>query len=200
MRTCIVETGLGAGERHAVVAGDHHDGVVELAILFQGLDRAGNRLVEMLDLHEVIEKVAPDDRVVGEDRRNDHLGGVLSHPSPRAFLVAAMGFVRPQPEAKGLALRNLSEEVIKIPRIVLVGHAFEGRLQRSAVEAHTSRVDRSTSRLESPGTPPLAGISDGVTRIPKQLRIGRELGRQGAVDIAGFFQPPDMLPGQDGAA
>ena len=81
-RARIIETGLGTGEGHAVVAGDHHDGVVELASLFQGGDRAADHPVEMLDLHEVIEKVVPHNRMVWEDRWHLHFGGILSRSSP----------------------------------------------------------------------------------------------------------------------
>ena len=99
-----------------------------------------------------------------------------------------------------MILANLAKEIIEVCRIILVGHASEGRFHPSLVEFRSSRVDRSTSRLESPGAPALAGKSDGVTRILQQFRVGREFGGQGAVDVASFLQAPDRLSGQDGAA
>ena len=154
----------------------------------------------MLDLHEVIEKVVPHDRMVGKDRRHLHFGGILSRSSPCTLLKAPMRFMRSQPKAEGLTIAHLGEEVIKVGRIIPVAHPSEGRFHLSLIEFRSSRVDRSPPRLESPGAPALAGKSNGVTRLLQQLRVGCEFGGQGAVDVACFFQAPDRLSGQDGAA
>jgi hypothetical protein len=111
-----------------------------------------------------------------------------------------MGFMRPQPEAEGLVLAHLGEEVIEVRRVIPVGNTPEGRLHPSAVEFRAGRVGLSTSRLEPSGTPALAGKPGGVTRVLQQFRVGCELSGQGAVDVARFLQAPDRLAGQDGAS
>ena len=107
MGPCIIETGLGTRERHAVVTGNHDNGVFQLTSFFQGLNRSGDHLVKVFDLDKIIEQVTSDDRMVGKDGGYNYLDRILPRPSPHPLLVTAMGFMRPQPETKRLPLRNL---------------------------------------------------------------------------------------------
>ncbi len=53
----FVLAALGPGERHAVVGGDDHDGVVQLPRLLQQLQHLAQMTVEVLDLEGVVEHV-----------------------------------------------------------------------------------------------------------------------------------------------
>ena len=121
----IVEAGLGSGKGHAVVAGNHHDGVVELASFLQGGDRAAYHRVEVFDLHEVIKQIVSDDGMVGKDRGHGDLVRVFSGSFSRAPFETAMGLVGSQPEAEGLVFVDLGEEILKVCRVVLVGHVLK---------------------------------------------------------------------------
>ena len=54
VNTGVVEVHLGAGERHAVVAGDHHERVVGLAGVFEEFQHRAHVAVEPLDLQVVV--------------------------------------------------------------------------------------------------------------------------------------------------
>ena len=70
----IAEGNLRAGKRHAVVAGDHDEGVVEFAEGFERRDYFGELRVEAVDLAGRVEQVAADFGGVGPVGRDRHVG------------------------------------------------------------------------------------------------------------------------------
>ena len=84
-----------------------------------------------------------------------------------------------QPEAERLIRGLLAEERVK------------------ALEGVAGRVARSAARLEAAGGPALAGVPNPVASLLEHVRVGRELARQRAVDVARLLQPPDRLSGQE---
>ena len=74
----IAEGNLGAGERHAVVAGDHDEGVVEFAEGFELRDYFGELRVEGVDLAGGVEQVAADFGGVGPVGRDRDVGEALA--------------------------------------------------------------------------------------------------------------------------
>lgn len=73
----IVAGGLGAGKLHAVVAGDHDEGVVEFADGFELREYFGELRVESVDLEGVVEQVAADLGGVGPVGRDRDVGEAL---------------------------------------------------------------------------------------------------------------------------
>ena len=63
-----------------------------------------------------------------------------------------------------------------------------------------STVDPARWRLELARRPGFAVRTDRVTCCFQHSRISGEPAGQTAMDIAGFLQTPDMLPGQNGTA
>ncbi len=196
----VVEGGFGAGERHAVVAGDDDNGVVELTGFFQQRDGAGYLGIEVFDFDEVVEEVVSDDVVVGKNGWDDDFRGIFAGSFSSAGLEATMGFRGAEPEAEGFFFWRLRKEGGEIAGVVGVAHLFEGRLEALLLVGWSGRVFRAPSGFEATGAPSLASVADRVTGFSKEVGVGGELGWKSAVDVASLLEPPDRLTGEDGGA
>lgn len=154
----------------------------------------------MFDFNEVIEEVVTDDIVVGEDGGNDDLGGIFAGSFSGTRFEATMGFRGAEPEAEGFLCWGLRKEGGEIAGVVGVTHLFEGRLEALLLEGWSSRIFSTPSGFEATGAPSLASVADRVTGFLKEVGVGGELGWKRAVDVTGFFEPPDRLTGKDGGA
>ena len=199
-RAGIVEAGFRPRKGHAVIACHDHDGVVELPGFFKRRDGLLDHGIEVLDLDEVVENVTAHDVVVREDWWDDDFVRILSSSLSGTKFIAAVRFGRPKPETEGTALWRILEKVGKIARVVRVAHRLERRLHLPGLIFDSGRILVAPARLKAPRTPAFARISHVVTRLLQHLRVGGELCRQGAVDVSRFFEPPDGLARQDGAA
>ena len=151
----------------------------------------------MFDFDEVVEEVVSDDVVVGEYGRDDDSGGIFTGSFAGTRFEATMGFRGAEPEAEGFLFWRLRKEGGKIAGVVGVTHLFEGRLETLLLEGWSGRVFSAPSGFEATGAPSLASVADRVTGFFKEVGVGGELGWEGAVDVAGFFESPDRLTGED---
>ena len=154
----------------------------------------------MFDFNEVIEEVVTDDIVVGEDGGNDDSGGIFAGSFSGTRFEATVGFRGAEPEAEGFLFWGLRKEGGEITGVVGVAHLFEGWLEALLLEGWSGRVFSAPSGFEATGAPSLASVADRVTGFFKEVGVGGELGWEGAVDVAGFFESPDRLTGEDGGA
>ena len=88
--------------------------VVELTQLFQVVKDLTDLGVKPLDLLTVVEQIAPDEARVGQIGRHLDIGELATRAAARAFLVGAMGFVAPHPEAEGLTRLAGLEEIDEV--------------------------------------------------------------------------------------
>ena len=108
-----------------------------------------------------------------------------------------MGLGSAEPEAERLFFWRLRKEVREVARVVGITHLFERWLEPLLLEGWSSRIFSTPSGFEATGAPSLASVADRVTGFFKEVGVGGELGWEGAVDVAGFFESPDRLTGED---
>ena len=154
----------------------------------------------MFDFNEVIEEVVTDDIVVGEDGGDDDSGGIFTGSFSGTRFEATVGFRGAEPEAEGFLCWGLRKEGGEITGVVGVTHLFEGRLEALLLEGWSSRIFITPSGFEATGAPSLASVADRVTGFLKEVGVGGELGRKGAMNVTSFFEPPDRLASENGRA
>ena len=154
----------------------------------------------MFDFDEVVEEIVSDDVVVREDGGDDDSGGIFTSSFSGARFEATVGFGGAEPEAEGLFFWRLRKEVREVARVVGITHLFERWLKPLSLEGWSGRVFSTPSGFEATGAPSLASVADRVTGFLKEVGVGGELGWKRAVDVTGFFEPPDRLTGANGGA
>ena len=201
MRAVFVERGLGAGERHAVVAGGHDDRVVQFS---HGLERAqhGSELrVEPLHFDEVIEKVVTHHRRIRQERRDSDTVRVLACLNPRAGLVGAVRFGGAEPEAERRVFGPLLEKDLEIRGVVQLLDALRGdgtKLPAAVFRACGIALPPAALPVARP--PALAREADVIPSFFKQIRENREGIREQTAVGPGLRQLPDVPARERGCA
>jgi len=156
--------------------------------------------VKVFDFDKVVEEVVSDDVVVRKDGRDDDFGGVFTGSFSGTRFEATVGLGGAKPEAEGLFFWRPRKEVREVAGVVGVTHLLEGRLEALLLEGWSGGVFSAPPGFEAAGAPSLSGVADGVAGFLEKVGVGCEFGREGAVDIASFFESPDRLAGEDGGA
>ena len=113
-RAEIVQVGLGAGERHAVVACHDDDGVGQLIALLQERNDFPELAVEALDLEVVVQEVATNFGHVGKEVGHAHVIEAQPAGQARALFVTAMRIRAAEPEAERRSVRQRGVERTKV--------------------------------------------------------------------------------------
>src|SRR5206468_4434094 len=109
-RPGIVASGLAPRERKPVVAGDHHERVVELTGVFEQLQHCADVAVETLDLEVVVKDVAAHGRCVRQERRHGYVFDAMSGLHTSAAFVRPVRILTAEPETERLAGRHALEK------------------------------------------------------------------------------------------
>jgi hypothetical protein len=156
--------------------------------------------IKVFDFDEVVEEVVSDDVVVREDGGDDDSGGIFTSSFSGARFEATVGFGGTEPEAEGLFFWRLRKEVRKVARVVGITHLFERWLEPLSLEGWSGRVFSTPSGFEATGAPTFTSVAERVTGFLKEIRVGGKFGGKSAVNVTGFFEPPDRLASEDGRA
>ncbi len=196
----LVGLSLGPGEGHAVVGGDHHQGVLELAALLQHGQHLLQVPVEVLDLESVVEHVGAHRLGVRPVRRHGvdvrRLPAWLAHPC--AVLVGAVGFEAPVPEREGLTLGARIQEGCEVGRVVVVRDVLGGGRRLVLLVGRPRQLTRLSVDLPGPArSPALAGVAHVVAVVGQSLRPGPVLLREIRPVIRRRPELPGVPTGED---
>src|SRR5690606_5121175 len=112
---------------------------------------------------------------------------------------APMWLVGAIPEAERLLGGLLIQKGREVGGVVDIAHAVEGRLGLDLAEFRAGGI--AWAGLVPVARPPaLAGGSDGVTGLLKQVGVDQILGREGTGVGAGVLDHPGVTAGEDGRA
>ena len=140
----FVELAFHARKGHAIVRGDHDEGVVEFAAFFEDVEDLAQVFVEPFDFKGVVEHVVFD--VFGCWPAGGYFVDVREGFSPeahaRAVFVAAVGFSAAIPEAEGLVVGFGIEKSREIGGVVYIGDAFCGGIEFVVVVFGTDEFAR----------------------------------------------------------
>ena len=120
MQAVFIVVCFGAWKRHAVVAGDDDQRVVELAGLFQQIEHAPQIPIERFDLGAIVEHVTADRFVVRQKRRHEGISQLFTSFKTGAGLERAMRLFAAEPEAERSILRFVFEEFGEVARVIVV--------------------------------------------------------------------------------
>jgi len=171
-----VRLSLDPRKRHAVVGGYDHQGVGQLALLFQKGEHLPQVPVEILDFEGIVEHVGPHRVGVGPEGR-DAINGLQSFPAlaaPGPVLVAPMRFVSPIPEGEGLVGGFLVEKGFEVGRVVRPRHRRRRRLRRLLFVGLPGQMPRPALAARDARRPPLPGVADAVSVFGKRFGVGGE--------------------------
>ncbi len=103
-----------------------------------------------------------------------------------------MRLARAEPEAEGLARPALFEEVLEVPRVVVVRHAAERRLAVMPGIARPGRVAGESAGFMVAGAPALARVADVIAGALEQVGEDRPLGRKEAEMVDSLLELPGV--------
>ena len=190
---------FGPGERKTIVTGDHHEGVIQFAGVFQDAEHASQLGIEPFDFERIIEQVAADLRRIGKPCGKANIFQPLPCPHARPCLVRPVRFMPTIPETKGLTRLAGGEEVIEIADVVELRNIFVRQLGGPLVEFGTGWIPGPSAGAEITWIPPLAGETDTVARALQDIRVNIDFGRKSAPEIATLFEAGEPLSRENGA-
>ena len=114
----FIECGFGPGKGHSIVTGHEDQRVFQFAGLLQDGDHLSELLVEPLDFQKVIQEVLSNIGLIRIKRRDLDLIGSLAASEGGASLKIAVGFIATKPEAEGLFVGLVLEELGKVGGVV----------------------------------------------------------------------------------
>ena len=180
-------------KRHAVVAGDDDEGVVQQAPLLQSRQHAAEMPVEVLGFKSVIEHVISHRVVVRPVSRHmidvGQFLAALGHA--RAELITAMRLNGAIPEAPGLVRWRGFEEVFEVGGIVIVADLRRWRLGFALIESDAGHEARLAIRIIRNTRPPaFHSVTDKPAMFRQSLAPAFEFNRKVADVIGRFLELP----------
>src|SRR5206468_9602486 len=137
------------------------------------------------------------DFIVGQVRRHDRIGEMLSRLDSRAPFIRPMRLAPAVPETKRRPLRPRLQKRLEIPGVIVGLNPRGRRRQSNRVILLTARIVLPTRLLKFPRPPPFSGQADEIPRGFQYIGVNFKLAWEYAVVIAGVLKLPRVFSGEN---